>query len=152
MSYTIGEMAEKVGIPVTTLRYYDDQGLFPFLERTESGIRMFKDEDFRWVKIVRSLKRTGMSLSDIREFMNMSMEGDSTIDQRLEMYRRQREVVLEQMADLQEMLDILDYKCWFYETAQQAGTTAVPKAYPRDSLPQHLREGYYKSGRDKEHD
>ena len=152
MSYTIGEMAEKVGIPVTTLRYYDDQGLFPFLERTEGSIRVFKDEDFRWVKIVRSLKRTGMSLSDIREFMNMSMEGDKTIAQRLEMYRHQREVVLEQMADLQEMLDILDYKCWFYETANQAGTTAVPKAYPRDELPKHLRDGYYKSGRDKEHD
>ena len=152
MSYTIGEMAEKVGIPVTTLRYYDDQGLFPFLERTEGGIRIFKDEDYRWVKVVRSLKRTGMSLSDIREFMNMSMEGDKTIEQRLEMYRHQREQVQEKMADLQEMLDILDYKCWFYETAVQAGTTAVPKAFPRDSLPEHLRNGYYKSGRNKEDD
>lgn len=152
MSYTIGEMAEKVGISVTTLRYYDDQGLFPFLERTEGGARVFKDEDYRWVKIVRSLKRTGMSLSDIRDFMNMSMEGDSTIDQRLELYRHQRDVVLEQMADLQEMLDILDYKCWFYETAQAAGTTEAPKAIPRDTLPQHLRDGYYKSGRNKEDD
>ena len=152
MSYTIGEMAKKVGIPVTTLRYYDDQGLFPFLERTEGGIRIFRDEDYRWVKIVRSLKRTGMSLSDIRDFMNMSMEGDKTIDQRLALYRHQREMVLEQMADLQEMLDIQDYKCWFYETAQEAGTTAVPKAVPRESLPQHLLDGYRKSGRDKEND
>ena len=152
MSYTIGEMAKKVGIPVTTLRYYDDQGLFPFLERTEGGIRVFRDEDYRWVKVVRSLKRTGMSLSDIREFMNMSMEGDSTIDQRLARYHRQREMVLEQMADLQEMLDILDYKCWFYETAHEAGTTAVPKAFPRENLPQHLLDGYRKSGRDKEND
>ena len=152
MSYTIGEMAEKVGIPVTTLRYYDDQGLFPFLERTEGGIRIFRDEDYRWVKIVRSLKRTGMSLSDIRDFMNMSMEGDKTIDQRLALYHHQREMVREQMADLQEMLDILDYKCWFYETAQKAGTTAVPKAYPREKLPQHLLDGYRKSGRDKEND
>ena len=152
MSYTIGEMAEKVGIPVTTLRYYDDQGLFPFLERTEGGIRVFKDEDYRWVKVVRSLKRTGMSLSDIRDFMNMSMEGDKTIEQRLEMYRHQWEQVREKIADLQEMLDILDYKCWFYETAAEAGTTAAPKAVPRDSLPKHLREGYYKSGRNKEDD
>ena len=152
MSYTIGEMAKKVGIPVTTLRYYDDQGLFPFLERTVGGIRVFRDEDYRWVKIVRSLKRTGMSLSDIREFMNMSMEGDSTIDQRLALYHRQRELVREQMADLQEMLDILDYKCWFYETAREAGTTAVPKAFPREELPPHLLEGYRKSGRDKETD
>ena len=71
MSYTIGEMAKKVGIPVTTLRYYDDQGLFPFLERTEGGIRVFRDEDYRWVKIVRSLKRTGMS-----PFMGEKLRGE----------------------------------------------------------------------------
>ena len=152
MSYTIGEMAKKVGIPATTLRYYDDQGLFPFLERSESGARIFKDEDYRWVKVVRSLKRTGMSISDIRDFMNMSMEGDSTIQQRLAMYHHQREMVREQMADLQEMLDVLDYKCWFYELACEAGTTAAPKAVPRDTLPEHLRQGYYKSGRNKEDD
>ena len=152
MSYTIGEMAKKVGIPVTTLRYYDDQGLFPFLERTEGGIRVFKDEDYRWVKTVRSMKRVGMSLEDIRTFMNMIMEGDSTIDQRLEMYRRQRELILEQMEDLQDMLEILDYKCWFFETAQAAGTTAVPRSIPPEEMPQHLREGYRKSGRNREDD
>ena len=139
MSYTIGEMAEKVGIPVTTLRYYDDQGLFPFLERTEGGIRIFKDEDYRWIKIVRSLKRTGMSLSDIRDFMNMSMEGDETIEQRLEMYRHQREQVRERMADLQEMLDILDYKCWFYDVARESGTCDTPKNMPFDELPKRIQ-------------
>ena len=145
MSYTIGEMAKKVGIPVTTLRYYDDQGLFPFLERTEGGIRIFKEKDYRWVRVVRSLKRCGLPLEEIRAFMNMAMEGDGTIDQRLAMYRRQRELVCEQMADLQEMLEMLDYKCWYYETAQEAGTTEVPRRYPREELPEHLRRGYYKS-------
>ncbi|MGN1126318.1 MAG: MerR family transcriptional regulator, partial [Ruminococcus sp.] len=80
MLYTIGEMAKRLGVPTSTLRYYDKEGLLPFVERSNGGIRMFKDSDFEWLQIIGCLKKTGMSLSDIKHFIEMAMEGDDTID------------------------------------------------------------------------
>lgn len=52
MFYTIGEMAKKMGVAPSTLRYYDKEGLLPFVERSGGGIRMFKDEDIEWLFII----------------------------------------------------------------------------------------------------
>mgnify|MGYP005762280605 CR=1 FL=1 len=123
MFYTVGEMAKKLHIPTSTLRYYDKEGLLPFVERTQSGIRMFKDSDYEWLQIIECLKKTGMSLADIKEYMNMAAKGDATIQERLQMFLRRREEVERQLEELRETLSIINYKVWFYETAQKAGTT-----------------------------
>lgn len=134
MFYTVGEMAKKLHIPASTLRYYDKEGLLPFVERSESGIRMFKDSDIEWLRVIECLKKTGLSLADIKEYMNMAAKGDATIVARLNMFLRRRDEVERQLNELRETLDIIKYKIWFYETAQKAGTTknfenfaAVPK-------------------------
>ena len=82
MLYTVGEMAKLLGIPTSTLRYYDKEGLLPFVERSEGGIRVFKDNDYEWLKIIDCLKKTGMPLKDIKEFILMAIQGDDTIDRR----------------------------------------------------------------------
>lgn len=134
MFYTVGEMAKKLNIPASTLRYYDKEGLLPFVERSESGIRMFKDSDIEWLRVIECLKKTGLSLADIKEYMNMAAKGDGTIGERLNMFLRRRDEVERQLNELSETLDIIKYKIWFYETAQKVGTTknienfaAVPK-------------------------
>ena len=63
-----------------------------------------------------------MSLKDIREYIELAMQGDATIAQRLEMFRKQKAVLEARMAELQQTMDTLDYKCWFYETAKARGT------------------------------
>ena len=60
MAYTVGEMANIMGVPASTLRYYDKEGLLPFVERTSGGIRMFKEQDYEWMKIIECMKRAGM--------------------------------------------------------------------------------------------
>lgn len=140
MLYTVGEMAKLLGVPASTLRYYDKEGLLPFVERSSGGMRMFKDGDYEWLKTIECLKKTGMPLKDIRTFVRMSMEGDSTIDNRLTMIRSQRESVMQQLAGLQQVLDTLDFKCWYYETAQAAGTTEVPRNMPLSQLPASFQE------------
>lgn len=122
MFYTVGEMAKKLNIPASTLRYYDKEGLLPFVERSESGIRMFKDSDIEWLRVIECLKKTGLSLADIKEYMNMAAKGDETISERLKMFLRRRDEVERQLKELSETLDIIKYKIWFYETAQKAGT------------------------------
>ena len=140
MIYTVGEMAKTLGVPASTLRYYDKEGLLPFVKRSSGGIRMFEEKDYEWLKVISCLKKAGMSLKDIREYIQLAMEGDSTIDQRLDLFLNQRKVLLEQMAELQQTLDTLDYKCWYYETAQKAGTVAVPQEMDLAQVPERFRK------------
>ena len=70
MVYTVGEMAKKIGVAPSTLRYYDKEGLLPFVERSGGGMRMFKDSDLDWLRIIECLKRTGMPIKEIRQFVD----------------------------------------------------------------------------------
>ena len=80
-----------------------------------------------------------MSLKDIREYIELAMQGDATIAQRLEMFRKQKAVLEARMAELQQTMDTLDYKCWFYETAKARGTTDGISDLPDAELPEELR-------------
>lgn len=139
MLYTVGEMAQKIGVPASTLRYYDQQGLLPFVEHSHGGVRMFRESDYEWLQIIQCLKKTGMPLKDIRTFILMAMQGDDTIAARLDMMLRQREAVQRRMQELAQTLETLDFKCWYYQTAQKAGSTAVPRDMPSDQLPERFR-------------
>lgn len=139
MMYTVGEMAKLLMVPTSTLRYYDKEGLLPFVERSPGGMRMFQEKDYEWLQIIECLKKTGMPLKDIRTYIDMAMRGDETIESRLQMILRQREAVREQMAQLQKTLDTLDFKCWYYETAKAAGSTSVPRNMPLEEIPEQYR-------------
>ena len=140
MVYTIGEMAKRLGIAPSTLRYYDQEGLLPFVERSSNGIRVFKDADYEWLQIIECLKKTGMQLKDIKKFIHMAMQGDETIDSRLQLIIKQQESVKQQILTLQQTLETLNFKRWYYETAQAAGTTEVPRNMTLEELPEPLRE------------
>lgn len=75
MIYTVGEMAQKLGVSASTLRYYDKEGLLPFVERSSGGIRMFRETDFEWLQVIRCMKKAGMSIKDIRQYIELSMQG-----------------------------------------------------------------------------
>lgn len=76
MTYTISEIAEKMGVSVFTLRFYDKEGLLPFVERI-NGRRVFKDEDFAWLRVISCLKTTGMPIREIREYIALCSGGDA---------------------------------------------------------------------------
>ena len=138
MIYTVGEMAQKLGVPASTLRYYDKEGLLPFVERSSGGIRMFRENDFEWLRHP-LYEKAGMSIKDIRQYIKLSMQGDDTIDTRLEMFRHQREVLTQQIQQLQHTLETVEYKCWFYEAAKAAGTVDVPGAMTDADVPERFR-------------
>lgn len=138
MFFTVGEMAKKMNVAPSTLRYYDKEGLLPFVERTEGGIRMFSDTDFELLAVIECLKKTGMPIKDIKTFVDWCIEGDSTIEKRLELIDKRRKAVKEQISQLQETLEILDYKHWYYETAKEAGTCAVHNNMSEDDIPSNL--------------
>ena len=76
MVYTVGDAAKMLNVAPSTLRYYDKEGLLPFVERSEGGIRMFKDSDLDWLKLIECLKRTGMPIKGIRQFIECTARGD----------------------------------------------------------------------------
>ncbi len=140
--YTIGEMANKINIPASTLRYYDKEGLLPFVERTSGGARVFCDDDIQKFKIIDCLKKSGMKLSDIKKFMELVALGDESISDRLEMIKSQREDVLHQIEMLNQTLKLLNYKKWYYETAKQDGNTERVQNLSAEEIPPQHREAF----------
>lgn len=139
MVYTVGEAAKILNVAPSTIRYYDKEGLLPFVERAGGGMRIFREKDFNWLLIIECLKKSGLSIKDIKNYMDMVSKGDETIEERLALFQNQREKVIKQMEELQHTLDTLNYKCWYYETAKKAGTTAVPQNMAMEEIPEHLR-------------
>lgn len=140
MIYTIGEVAKQLNVAPSTLRYYDKEGLLPFVERSGGGIRVFKAEDLSWLKTIECLKKTGMPIKDIKHFIDCCMEGDSKIDERLSIIKAQRDAVIIQMKEMQDMLDMLSYKSWYYETAKKAGTCDVHNIMPLKDVPEEFHD------------
>ena len=135
MYYSIGEAAQRMHLSAPTLRYYDKEGLLPFVDRSAGGARMFKESDFEWLRLIECLKSTGMPIRDIKQFIDWYMEGDTTLPQRRDMFYERTRAVEAQIEMLQATLDMIDYKCWYYDTAVAAGSSRALQALKPEELP-----------------
>lgn len=139
MYYTVCEVAKRLDLSPHTIRFYAKEGLLDFVDRDQNGNRIFKESDFERLFIIASLKRAGMTIKQIRTFTVLCDQGDSTVPQRLQIIQDQRQAVEEQITQLQDALDVLKYKTWLYETALEAGTTAIHDTMAPDLMPPHIR-------------
>lgn len=144
MVYTVGEIAKKMNVAASTIRYYDKEGLLPFVERSEGGIRMFRDEDMEWLLIIDCLKNTGMPIKEIKHFIDCCVEGDSRIDDRLHIIRNQRDRVIKEIENLKKRLEMLNFKTWYYEEAQHRGTALFYKTVTPEEVPQKYHSYFEK--------
>lgn len=140
MYYTIGEVANATGIAISTLRYYDREGMFPDMERSSGGIRVFSDKELGTLKVVECLKNAGMSIKDIKEFLGWCQQGDATLPQRRQMFHDRLAEVEQQMEQLRNTMNLLRYKCWYYDTAVVAGTEDAVRDLPDEQIPEDLRD------------
>ena len=143
MYYSIGEVANATGIAISTLRYYDREGMFPNIERSNGGIRVFSDIEIETIRIVECLKASGLSIKDIKRFLDWCQEGDASLQKRRDMFRERLEAVKRQMEELQKTMDTIKYKCWYYNTALAAGTEEAPYNMPPEEMPEEIQR--YKS-------
>ena len=127
-TFTVSEVSDIIGLPASTLRYYEKEGLIPPVERSEAGRRRYSLADLEALRFIECMKATGLPLTEIKEIIDLSQQGDSTIARRLEIMTAQRDAIHEQIARLDYHLEALDYKTWYYTTALEAGTCAVPDA------------------------
>ncbi|CVI67566.1 HTH-type transcriptional regulator AdhR [Clostridiales bacterium CHKCI001] len=140
MYYSIGEVAHITGITVSTLRYYDREGMFPDIKRSNGGIRVFSQKEINTLRIIDCLKTAGMSIKEIKEFLGWCQEGDSSLQKRREMFYHRLEEVKKQIDALQNTMNILKYKCWYYDTAIAAGSEDVVKNLSDNEIPEELQE------------
>jgi len=139
--YTIGQVAEMFRLPISTIRYYDKEGLLPSLER-QSGIRIFSDQEIEALRVIECLKASGLRIKDIKQFMTWTTEGAATYAQRKQLFETRKKAVEAEMAQLQKTLDMLRYKCWYYETALADGNEDRIRAILPDHLPEEVRKWY----------
>lgn len=109
------------------------------MERSSGGIRIFRDSDREWLRIIGCMKKAGMPLKDIRQYIELALQGDDTIETRQRMFTHQRDVLRAQMEELQQALETVEYKCWFYEIAQAAGSIDAPQQMADKDVPERFR-------------
>lgn len=113
--YTIKEVADRMDVSEHTLRFWAKSGLFPFVKRNENNIRQFSEHDLEWVKIVKCLRSVGTDNKSIKRYIDLCVIGDSTIKERYDIIHSTKVKALQKMQELQQQLDLLDYKENFYQ-------------------------------------
>ena len=145
--YSIGQVAEMFSLPASTLRYYDKQGLFPRMERV-SGIRKFSDREIETLRVIECLKKAGMEIKDIKQFMDWCAEGPSTYPQRKALFEERKAHMQKEIRHMNKMLDMLKFKCWYYEQAIKDGNEERLTAMIPDHLPEEIKPIYENSHRE----
>ena len=120
MSYTIKEVAQKYNLSPHTLRYYEKEGLLPFIERNEQGNRIFKDTDLEWLNLICCLRNTHMPISKIKEYVNLCIEGPDTICQREYILLKHKKYIEDEIKNFDSYLKIVNNKINFYIKEQKS--------------------------------
>ena len=118
MAYTIGKVAERVGLSTYTLRYYEKEGLLPQIKKNEHGIRIYEEDDIVWIELIKCLKETGMSISDIYYIVELSLKGEQTIPERKAILLAHKKQLQVQMEVIQRSMVKIDKKIEWYEGKQ----------------------------------
>ena len=89
---------------------------------------VFKEKDISMLRIIECFKNTGMSISEMQQYVEMVKRGDESLEERYQLFVRRKEIVLEEMRQLEKQLETIDHKLWYYETAIKAGTEDIHKS------------------------
>lgn len=142
--YTIGQVSEMFQLPISTLRYYDKEGLFPDLKR-KGNIRYFSDAEIEAIRVIECLKKSGLEIKDIKQFFKWVSEGNSTYANRKELFELRKTAVEEEISLLEKTLAMLKFKCWYYEKALADGNEDEINEMLPDKLPAKIQQLYDKA-------
>lgn len=127
MEYSIGQFSEKTGLGIHTLRWYEKEGLLFDIARTKSGRRLYSDKDVEMVEVITCLKNTGMSIEDIKDYIDLFRHGSETYAARVDLFKMQRNSIKKQMVELSKQLAQTEYKIWYYQNLEELGDISDPK-------------------------
>ena len=114
MNYSIKEVSEKTHLKAHVLRYYEKEGLLPFVSRSESGIRRYSEDDLEWLGLICCLKNTGMSIKQIKDFVELSVQGSETLKERCDLLIEHKKNVQVQIEEMKEHLKKVSHKIEYF--------------------------------------
>ena len=124
------------------LKFMPLEGLFPHLKRV-NGVRQFSEIEIETLRVIDCLKRSGLEIKDIKEYIALCSLANATLKQRKAIFEKQKEEVLQEMEKLQKVLSMLNYKCWYYDQAIEKNDEAYVQALSFNQLPPQIQQ-YYK--------
>lgn len=113
--YTMMQVCRELDMTYQTLKYYCNEGLVPNVKRDGNNRRIFDEKDVKWIKDLTCLKKCGMSILEMKEYLELCLQGESTIMQRKEMLKKKREALLDSIKGLEDSVDYIDWKQNFYD-------------------------------------
>ncbi len=112
--YTVKDVAKKLEVSEHTIRFWAKSGFFPFVKRNNNNIRLFEEKDLEWVRIVKCLRSVGIDNKSIKRYIELCIKGDSTIKERYDIIKKTKEKAQEQMSELENQLNLLNFKENYY--------------------------------------
>ena len=132
--YTIGQVSEMFHLPISTLRYYDKEGFFPNLER-KGNIRYFSNNELEAIRVIECLKKSGLEIREIKQFFVWVTE----------LFEHRKAAVKDEIKQLEKTLAMLEFKCWYYDTAIADGSEDKIQAMIPQNLPKDIQKLYNKA-------
>lgn len=115
MIYTMMNVCRELDIPYQTLKFYCNQGLVPNVKRDKNNRRIFDEKDVKWIKDLTCLKKCGMSIQEMKEYLDLCLQGESTIPQRKEMLARKQNALRASVKEIEASIDYINWKQNFYD-------------------------------------
>lgn len=131
MLYSMKTVCEKTGMTYEALKFYCNQGLVPNVKRDIANRRVFDERDIAWIESLGCLKRCGLSIQEMRHYVQLCLQGEASIPQRKTILAQKREELLERIGQLEEAVAYVDRKQTFYDAV-----LAGEQPYVSNILPQ----------------
>ncbi len=115
MFYSMKQVCEKTGLTYDTLKFYCNEGLIPDVKRDKNNYRIFDDKNIAWINSLSCLKKCGMSIVEMREYLNLCLEGESSIIKRKEILNIKLKKLENKKQEIQDSIDYINWKQSFYD-------------------------------------
>lgn len=131
--FSMKQACEQTNLPYETLKFYCNQGLIPNVKRDSNNYRIFDENDIAWINSLNCLRNCGMSISEMKDYIKLCLEGKSTIPERKEILAIKRQSLLEQQKLIQESIDYIDWKQSFYDDVLSGKTEYISNLKAADN-------------------
>ncbi len=138
MLYSIGEVSKITNLTISTLRYYDKEGLLIDLKRN-SNSRIFDEQALNSLKLIECLKRSGLEIKGIRNYMQLAKLGDATLKERYEIILEQEKKINKKIEELNEAYDLIRFKKWYYQEAIKENNEEKVKNMKIEEMPKDIQ-------------
>ncbi|MET3942310.1 DNA-binding transcriptional MerR regulator [Paenibacillus sp. PvP094] len=138
MSFTIKEASERLGCPAHKIRYYEKEGLLPYINRDQNGNRLFEEEHLEWMRVMSCFRATGMKVSVLKQMVNLAMEGASTIPLRKAMLTQYKKELHQRQNDLNQALEAVNQKLSIYDDMEKGKEDSENKLLQEMSSLKHI--------------